>query len=354
MPLTEQQFKELFRPEGVHMGRMKVDVKKCTGCGLCVENCLFRTWEMGKDKKPYYKEGWACFSCYNCMVVCPVDAISIDGPYHVDSGFWKTIPGPLPPVRPLEPRTADGKPDEWTEVEKTIFNRRSVRNFLDKPVPENLIRRVIEAGRFAPTSGNCQPFQFIVVTNKTLMKEMNDVTCAFLTGMYNRFLDEEGVRQIAKMYEAAPNPGGWDPRIILGGIGKSVVAKVNPVMLGAPAVILIAADSRSIGGPQIQVGIAGQNMVLAANSLGLKATWVGFIAYVGAVPSVAAKLGILPGFSIVSSVVLGYPRFRQEGIVARVYRPITWLREGTDTREVEDKPALPEVNIRRGSPKAKK
>jgi hypothetical protein len=56
----------------------------------------------------------------------------------------------------------------------------------------------------------------------------------------------------------------------------------------------------------------------------------------------------------VSSVVLGYPRFRQEGIVAREYRPITWHREGKDTPDVEEKPALPEVKIRRGSPKVKK
>lgn len=339
----EKELKEIFRPENVHMGKMIVDLEKCSGCGLCVENCLFRTWQMGPDKKPYYRENWACFSCYNCMVVCPKDAISIEEPYHVDSGFWKTIPHTLPAVRPLEPRNAEGKPDQWTEVEKTIFNRRSVRNFSDKPVPEPLIRRVIEAGRFAPTSGNCQPFQFVVVTNKALIKEMNEVSFNVISGIYRMYIDEKSVKSIAAGYEAAPNPGAWDPRIILGGVGKSVVAKVNPVLLGAPAVILIAADSRSIGGPQIQVGICGQNMVLAANSIGLKATWVGFVAYSNASPPLLAKLGISAPFSIVSSIVLGYPRFKQEGIVAREFRPITWHREGKDSPDIEEVPTLPQV-----------
>lgn len=343
MAMTEQELKEIFRPDDVHMGKMKVDDEKCTGCGLCIENCIFRTWEMGDDKKVHFKDNVPCFSCYNCMVACPLDAISIVEPYHVGSGFWKTLPHSLPAVRPLEPRTAENNPDQWTEVEKTIFTRRSVRNFSDKPVPEPLIRRVIEAGRFAPTSGNCQPFQFIVVTNKSLIKELNDASYNIINSIYRAYMSEEGLKVIVKGYETAPNPGGWDPRIILGGMGTSVVNKVNDVLLGAPAVILIAGDSRSIGGPHIQVGICGQNMVLAANSLGIKATWVGFIAYAGAVPSLATKLGLLPGFSIISSIVLGYPKFRQEGIVAREYRPITWYREGKESPDVESTPPLPEV-----------
>jgi nitroreductase len=278
------------------------------------------------------------------MVVCPRDAISIAEPYHVDSGFWKTLPHLLPALWPLQPQNAEGKPDQWTEVERAVFTRRSVRNFKDKPVPEPLIRRVLEAGRFAPTSGNCQPFQFVVVTNKALINEMNEASFKIINGIYQAYMDDEKVKKVlASQYEAAPSPGSWDPRIIVGGIGKSVVARVNPVLLGAPAVILITADTRSIGGPHIQVGISGQNMILVASSLGLKATWVGFVAYCSMVPAIMEKLGIQPPFTIVSSIVLGYPKFRQEGIVPREFRPIIWHREGVPGREIEETPSIPEV-----------
>ena len=46
--------------------------------------------------------------------------------------------------------------------------------------------------------------------------------------------------------------------------------------LDAPVVILMACDERAIGGPQIAAGIAGQNMNLAAMSLGLGFCWIGF------------------------------------------------------------------------------
>jgi len=340
----EEDLKPIFRPEDVHMGKMKVDSEKCTGCGLCVENCPFAAWEMGENSIPNFKGNWACFSCYNCMVACPVDAISIVEPYHVDSSFWRTYPHPLPAVYPLQPQDTEGNPDEWTEVEKIVYNRRSVRNFSDKPVPEFLIRRVLEAGRAAPSGGNAQPWKFIVVTNKALIDEMNEASWRILTGLHRMYANDETVKTLAAGYEANPNLASYDPRIIQGGIGTGLVNRVHPVLLGAPVVILIAADSRAIGGPQMQVGICGTNMVLVANSLGIGATWVGFVAVCNGVPSIMEKLGLQAPFAITSSIVLGYPRFKQEGVVPREFRPITWWREGADCPEIEEIPAIPEVN----------
>ena len=327
------------------MGRMKVVAEKCNGCGLCIENCLFRTWEMGEDNVPRYKEDWACFSCYNCMVACPTGAISIEEPYHVDSGFWKSYPRPLPAVRPLEPRDAEGNPDKWNEVERVVFTRRTVRNFSDKPVPESIIRRVLEAGRFAPTGGNSQPWQFIVITDKALIKEIDEATVRILDATYQTYIDDEKVKELAARYAAAPGPaGGWDPRIILGGIGKCMGNRINPPGLGAPVMIVIAADTRAIGGPQMQIGICGQNMNLVANSLGIKATWAGFpCTAINVVPSIKEKVGIKEPFVATTTMVLGYPRFKQEGIVPREFRPIIWHREGATGPQIEETPDIPEV-----------
>mgnify|MGYP003681916143 CR=1 FL=1 len=65
--------------------------------------------------------------------------------------------------------------DKLTDVEKVIYTRRSNRIFQDKPVPKELIKRILEAGRFAPSAGNCQPWKFIVVTNKNMVKEIDAV-----------------------------------------------------------------------------------------------------------------------------------------------------------------------------------
>jgi len=117
------------------------------------------------------------------MVVCESGAISIGEPYHVKDGFWKTQPHPLPMKEPLSPKDAEGNPAEWTPVEQAILERRSVRNFTDKPVSDHLIRRVLEAGRFAPTSGNCQPWKFIVITDKTIIDELDEAGITRVSGL---------------------------------------------------------------------------------------------------------------------------------------------------------------------------
>jgi hypothetical protein len=147
------------------------------------------------------------------MVGCPRDAISIVESYGVDDGYYATDPHPLPAKIPVEPRDAKGNPDKWNAIERAVFYRRSVRNYKEDPVPEPLIRRVLEAGRFAPSAGNCQPWKFTVVTDKALIKEMDEAIYNVLNGMYNMYMNDELVKNLAVGWEASPNPGLYDPSL---------------------------------------------------------------------------------------------------------------------------------------------
>jgi nitroreductase len=99
-------------------------------------------------------------------------------------------------------------------------------------------------------------------------------------------------------------------------------------------VILLCADKRAISGQHLNIGICGQNMNLVANSLGIKACWSGFLSI--GVPAIADKLDLKPNWSVITTLVMGWPAFKQEGMVAREYRPVAWLREGSDAAEIEE------------------
>ena len=53
-----------------------------------------------------------------------------------------------------------------------IKKRQSVRSYLDREIPEELLNKVLEAGRLAPSATNRQPWKFIVVKDKELKKQL--------------------------------------------------------------------------------------------------------------------------------------------------------------------------------------
>ncbi len=61
-------------------------------------------------------------------------------------------------------------PEDFLEF---IKNRRSIRSFQDKPIPENEIQMILEAGRWAPSASNKQPWEFYVIKDKEVLKEIS-------------------------------------------------------------------------------------------------------------------------------------------------------------------------------------
>lgn len=57
-----------------------------------------------------------------------------------------------------------------------IRTRREIRDYLDKPIPDESLQRILEAGRLAPSSKNSQPWRFIVVRDRTTLKKISELT----------------------------------------------------------------------------------------------------------------------------------------------------------------------------------
>lgn len=59
------------------------------------------------------------------------------------------------------------------ECIRLLFKRKSVRSFLDKDVDDKVILQILEAGNAAPSAGNLQPREFIVVRNKNIKENLS-------------------------------------------------------------------------------------------------------------------------------------------------------------------------------------
>ncbi|MBN2401406.1 MAG: nitroreductase family protein [Spirochaetes bacterium] len=325
---TFENLKPMLRPGKFQNGAIKINTGKCTGCGLCIQSCPFKCMEIRNKKYPQIKNDAICFSCSNCIVACPEDAISIGQIFcHNENSFFYF--GNPPVKMPVNPKNANGDPDKWNEIERIILSRRSVRNFKNNPVPDHLIRRILEAGRFAPSGGNHQPWKFTVVTDPVFIAQMEESCQAFWAEKYSAFKDEQKTIDLFWV----TSPGIFDTRTQYG--IKCIALKQLPVFFNAPALIFIGGHG-CMNDPSMSVGICGENMNIAAASLGLGACWTNFGNAVNYVPDLKSKLGFEEPWKVESVLTLGYPKFKQDGFVARHYRPVTWFRPGSKTPEIEE------------------
>ena len=129
------------------------------------------------------------------------------------------------------------------ETLKNIAERYSCRDFADTPLTEGQIKDLVSAALAAPSALNIQPWHIVVVTDKALLKE----------------LDDEGIGILA----AAEDKTTYER--IMGRGGK--------LLYNAPCLIYILSDGSRYS--VLDSGILCQNIVLAAQSLGLGTCIVG-------------------------------------------------------------------------------
>lgn len=219
---------------------------------------------------------------------------------------------------------------EWTETEEVILKRRSVRAYKKEQVPEFMVKRILEAGRFAPSAGNGQPWKFVVVREPEIINGITETTikiCKLFKSLIDYRVSGKRWRlPIAKFFirlkkaELHPVPFGATTLIADGKLG---------LYHGSPTVIMIFKDVRGISNPDLDCGIAGQNMVLAAHSMGLGTCWVSFakvaFQYTG---KWKKRLGIKYPYKFITSLSVGWPVGEPDGIIARPALEVEWYENG--------------------------
>ncbi len=282
---------------------------RCLGCGLS-EPYFYGMQFLGK----------ICISCKNCQAVCPQEAIvfpKVDEGRpacdfnHPEGGLGFPIP-----LQPEKPVPLSG-----------IGDRHSVRVYKDQPVPRGLIARVIDACTFA---GNCQGWKFVVVTDRKLLADLSESSLKFhsiFTTLYQGM--GEGFTNL-KQALAFPKPVAIDQRPMCA-IQGSPLPKLGDGMFNAPVAIFLLKHGMHISEPELGMGILGQNMVMAAHSLGLGTCYVGFVSNALNLNPITRKkfgkrLGLEWPYSSVSLVItLGYPAVQVDMPVIRESPEFAWV-----------------------------
>ena len=153
-----------------------------------------------------------------------------------------------------------------------VAGRKSVRKFIDKPVERRKILTCIEAARLAPSAENVQPWRFLVLDDRLIIDEFGQYA---FSGIY----------------------------------------KYSRWALKAPVLIAICAEldwlanriGKEIQGTRyylIDIGIAGEHLVLQAQELGLSTCWIGWFH-----AKKAKKFLKIPRtWKVTALIAMGYPK----------------------------------------------
>jgi nitroreductase len=151
------------------------------------------------------------------------------------------------------------------EAVRTVL---AVREFQDRPIPDDVLRRIVEAGHLSASAGNAQPWHFVLVTQRDDLRELG--------------------------------------RLVAHG----------PYIAGAAAAIVVAYDKKNPLGVS-DVSRAIQSMILVAWGDGVGSNWTGF----GQLEGVRKKVGLPEGFEVLAVVPLGYPK-RKLGLGKKKRKPL--------------------------------
>ena len=183
------------------------------------------------------------------------------------------------------------------ELDACIKGRRSVRCYANKPVSKEQIEAVLEAGVWAPTGMAREPWRFIVIEDKKLIKYVSDET---------KLVVQQMRPPLAERYKTEEDIICYD----------------------APVLILICSekDAQWNNLNLLDGVLAAQNIFLKAYELGLGTCYMGFVSLLNSKPDILRKIGVPENYDLIVPFILGHPKTKQGSGKRKKPNVLKWIK----------------------------
>jgi len=161
--------------------------------------------------------------------------------------------------------------------------RRSVRDYEDKEVPLETVREIISESCLAPSSGNGQPWRFIIVNDKATIEKLSaDSKKNLLSDV------EKNPASPIKKYEAALRDPGFN------------------VFYNAPCLVFIVGP-KNISSLLTDCALAACYFMLAASNKGLGTCWIGLGTHIKS-SELLKSMAMPEDYKFAAPIIIGYPK----------------------------------------------
>lgn len=274
------------------MNFITIDQEKCKQDGICAATCPMGLIELKDEKSfptPIEKAEEICITCGHCVAVCPHGALSLKS---MKSEQCTRIQKELQ----ISPEQA----------EQFLRSRRSVRVYKDKPVEKELIIRLIDTARYAPSGHNSQPLKWLVIYDTAELQRLT----AHVADWMRYMLKEQP--EFAKSIHIDRVVEKWE-------------SGIDNICRKAPHLIIAHAHKDNRMAPA-SANIALTYLELAAYSLGLGACWAGYFNLAATLWQPLKQALLLPDGEIsYGAMMIGYAKFKYQRIPLRNEAKVKWF-----------------------------
>ena len=187
---------------------------------------------------------------------------------------------------------------DYELLTRIIMTRRSIRRYKPEAPPRNLILKLIDAARYAPSPTNLQPWLFLIITNKDIVNRMAKTVRVKLDHLFSKekIIADKNVKEFGREYFL---------------FFRKAPVIIAPLYKPYPPTIKLgyeATAEESLRKKLVSIestAAATQNLLLAAHSMGLGACWLD--GALVARKEIEAILGVKSPWELMCLITLGYP-----------------------------------------------
>jgi nitroreductase/NAD-dependent dihydropyrimidine dehydrogenase PreA subunit len=265
-----------------------IDSESCTQCGICSEVCPMGIIDPAVEKKPplvQKEKSGMCISCGQCEAFCPSGALvqeaDNDGPTKASGE------GAIPADR----------------LGLYLKSRRSIRCYRPEPVPKDTVLSILDITRFAPSGGNGQPVEWLVVHDPGKVQKVAGLTV-------------EWMRELAKSNHPM---SAYAPHLI------AAWEKDNDIICRHAPHLLFPHIPEANPLASTDAIIALTHVDIAAPAFGVGTCWAGFVAMASLSYQPLKDLLDLPKGRVTAyAMMVGYPEYKPHYLPRRKSLQVIW------------------------------
>lgn len=282
---------------------IRVNDSSCIRCGRCVKVCpsqIFVQEKAGGDVTLHKPEN--CIVCGHCVAACPTGSVEhVEFPAgRVHAADYAAMPTP-------------------EQVELLLAVRRSNRALTTRPVPQEMLDRIIAAADRAPTASNARQLGYTLVTDPAQLRAIAEYTL----GVFGK-LEKRLLHPLVKPWLSRIVPGVYRYVPVFKRLRREYAEGRDRILRGATAVLFIHAPKANRFGAE-DANLAYQNASLMAEALGVSQIYMGFVLTAlrqDKQEKLAGMLG-LDDRRICAVMALGMPQFRYPNYIDRAPAEVT-------------------------------